>query len=109
VTLYGKTNGRLLKQQIWLAIDMDSGETVGVYVGSGDREGAKCLWDSLPGVYCQCAVGFTDFQSAYEAISPSERHEAVVKDSGKTNHIERFNLTSIKSGRQNDKNHAKAK
>jgi hypothetical protein len=61
------------------------------------------------GVYRQCAVGFTDFQSAYEAISPSERHEAVVKDSGKTNHIERFNLTSIKSGRQNDKNHAKAK
>jgi len=47
-----------------------------------------------PGVYRQCAVGFTDFQSAYEAISSSERHEAVVKDSGKTNHIERFNLTS---------------
>jgi len=33
------------------------------------------------------------FVSAYEHIIPSERHCAVGKESGKTNHIERFNLT----------------
>ncbi len=36
---------------------------------------------------------FTDFWSAYEQIIPSEQHCAVGKESGKTNHIERFNLT----------------
>jgi insertion element IS1 protein InsB len=29
----------------------------------------------------------------YEGIFPTTRHQQVGKDSGKTNHIERFNLT----------------
>ena len=32
-------------------------------------------------------------ESAYEQIIPSEQHCAVGKESGKMNHIERFNLT----------------
>jgi IS1 family transposase len=81
------------KQWIWLAIDKDSKEIVGVYVGSRDRKGAQGLWDSLPPVYRQCAVCYTDFWSAYEEIFPSKRHKAVGKKSGKTSYIERFNLT----------------
>ncbi len=81
------------KKWIWLAIDQDSGEIVGVYVGSRDRKGAQGLWDSMPAVYRQCAVCYTDFLSAYEIIFPSERHKAVGKESGKTCYIERFNLT----------------
>jgi IS1 family transposase/transposase-like protein len=81
------------KQWIWLAIDQDSREIVGVYVGSRDRKGAQGLWDSLPAVYRQCAVCYTDFWSAYETVFPSKRHKAVGKESGKTSYIERFNLT----------------
>ena len=81
------------KQWIWLAIDMDSREIVGMHVGNRDRTGAKALLNSLPPMYRQCAVCYTDFWSAYEQITPSERHCAVGKESGKTNHIERFNLT----------------
>jgi len=33
---------------------------VGVYIGSRDAGGAKGLWNSLPPVYRQCAVTFTD-------------------------------------------------
>ena len=71
---------------------MDSREIIGMHVGNRDRTGAKALWNSLPPIYRQCAVCYTDFWFAYEQIIPSERHCAVCKESGKTNHIER-NLT----------------
>lgn len=81
------------KQWIWLAIDRDSREIVGVYIGSRDRIGAEGLWKSLPAVYRQCAVCYTEYWAAYDKILPSKRHHSVGKESGKTNHIERFNLT----------------
>ena len=56
------------KQWIWLALDRDTREIVGVYVGSRNVKGAKALWDSLPSVYRQCAAGYTDFWAAYGAI-----------------------------------------
>ena len=81
------------KQWIWLALDRDTREIVGVYVGSRDVRGAKALWDSLPPVYRQCAVSDTDFWAAYACIFPSKRHHAVGKESGQTNHVERLNNT----------------
>ncbi|KJU83359.1 transposase ImeAB' protein, partial [Candidatus Magnetobacterium bavaricum] len=53
------------KQWIWLALDDDSREVVGAFVGNRDMEGAKGLWDSLPPVYRQCAICYTDFWTAY--------------------------------------------
>jgi IS1 family transposase/transposase-like protein len=81
------------KQWIWLAIDRDTREIIGVYVGDRSRDGAQSLWNSLPPVYRQCAVCYTDFWAAYETIIPSKRHRAVGKETGQTNHIERFNNT----------------
>ncbi len=81
------------KQWIWLALDVDSRQIVGVYVGSRDQNGAKGLWDSLPPVYRQCAVCYTDFWSAYKKVFPHKRHKPVGKETGKTSYIERFNLT----------------
>ena len=79
------------KQWIWLAKNIETKEIVGVYVGSRDKEGAQGLWDSLPGVYRQCAVSYTDFWAAYKEIFPACRHIQVEKGSGKTNSIENFN------------------
>jgi IS1 family transposase len=81
------------KQWIWLAIDVNTKEIVGVYVGSRDRNGAKGLWNSLPSEYRQCAVCYTDFWDAYKEVIPSKRHRAVGKETGNTNYIERFNCT----------------
>lgn len=81
------------QQWIWLALDEKTREIVGVYIGNHSKESAKKLWNSLPPVYRQCAGGYTDFWAAYEEIFPNKRHKAVVKESGKTNHIERFNNT----------------
>lgn len=81
------------KTWIWLAIDSLTKEIVGVYVGDRDRVAARKLWDSLPPVYRQCATCYTDFWEAYQGILPAKRHQPVSKETGQTNHIERFNNT----------------
>lgn len=91
--MWSFVESKLNKQWIWLALDQDSKEIVGINVGSRDRIGAEGLWKSLPPVYRQCAVCYTDFWAAYDEIIPKKRHRAVGKESGKTSHIERFNLT----------------
>ena len=87
------------KQWIWLALDAETKEIVGVHLGDRSRQracthvGARKLWQSLPSVYRQCAVCYSDFWEAYEQIIPSKRHRTVGKETGKTNYIERFNCT----------------
>jgi insertion element IS1 protein InsB len=81
------------KQWIWLALDVQTREIVGVYIGARDESAARQLWHSLPSVYRQCAVAYTDFWAAYAVVLPSQRHRAVGKEAGKTNYIERFNNT----------------
>lgn len=81
------------KQWIWLVLDVDSRQIVGLFVGQRDKAGARGLWASLPPVYRQCAVAYTDFWEAYAAVFPTKRHRAVGKETGKTSYIERFNCT----------------
>jgi IS1 family transposase len=66
---------------------------VGGYIGDRSRESAKKLWASLPPVYRQCAVAYTDFWVSYEKVIPSKRHRAVGKEMGQTNLVERLNNT----------------
>ena len=54
---------------------------------------AQQLWHSLPGVYRQGAVSYTDFWAAYSSVFPKTRHRPGGKESEQTNHIERFNCT----------------
>lgn len=81
------------KHLLWLALDVETREIIGVYVGERSRDGAQGLWDALPAVYRQCAVAYTDFWLAYDEVFPSKRHQSVGKESGKTSYIERFNCT----------------
>ena len=81
------------KYWIWLALDVETREIVGVHLGDRSERGARQLWASLPGVYRQCAVAYTDFWQAYGIVFPSKRHRAVGKETGKTSYIERFNCT----------------
>jgi insertion element IS1 protein InsB len=81
------------KQWVWLALDADTREIVGVYIGARDEAAARELWKSLPVVYRQCAIACTDFWAAYSPVLASKRHRAVGKETGKISYIERFNNT----------------
>lgn len=81
------------QQWIWIALDGDTHQVVGLQVGDRSWRTAQRLWQSLPLNYQQQAHCYTDFWEAYVNVIPPEQHQAVGKDSGKTNHIERFNNT----------------
>jgi len=76
-----------------LALDVKTCEIVGVYIGERDEKVARELWNSLPPVYRQCAIAYTNFWAVYGAVFPSKRHHAVGKETSKTSYIERFNYT----------------
>ena len=80
------------KQWVWLALDVKTREIVGCHVGDRSKESAFALWQSMPGIYRQCAVIYTDHWEAYKAVLPSQRHHAVGKETG-LSYIERFNNT----------------
>ncbi len=81
------------QQWVWLALDAQTREIVGVHIGDRSAVSAQALWNSMPPVYRQCAVIYTDHWSAYDSVLPSKRHQSVDKDSGLTSYIERFNCT----------------
>ncbi|MFM7878630.1 MAG: hypothetical protein GPJ10_05165 [Microcystis aeruginosa L211-07] len=53
----------------------------------------KNFGSSLPGVYGQCAVAYTDFWESYKTVIPSKCHRPVGKETGQTNPIKRLNNT----------------
>jgi len=81
------------QQWVWLALDAQTREIVGVHIGERSALSALALWNSIPPVYRQCAVIYTDHWRAYDSVLPSKRHHSVDKDSGCTSYIERFNCT----------------
>ncbi len=81
------------QQWVWLAMDVVTREIVGCYIGDRSGKSAQALWDSLPAVYRQCAVCYSDFWVSYPVALPSKRHRAVGKETGLTSYIERFNCT----------------
>ena len=81
------------QQWVWLALDVDTREIIAAHVGNRGRQSAQQLWRSLPPLYRQCAVIYTDAWEAYRGVLPPNRHRVVSKESGKTSYIERFNCT----------------
>jgi insertion element IS1 protein InsB len=65
------------QQWVWLALDAETREIVGVHMVDRTAASASALWDSIPPVYRQCAVIYTDHWSAYDSVLPSKRHQAV--------------------------------
>jgi IS1 family transposase len=81
------------KQWVWLALDVVTREIVGCHIGDRSKDSALALWQSMPAVYRQCAMIFTDHWEAYKAVLPSLRHRVVGNETGLTSYIERFNNT----------------
>jgi IS1 family transposase len=74
---------------VWVALCRRTRQVVAYFIG--DRSEASCLqlWRRIPAAYVRC-VSFSDFWDAYQRIFDRERHQSVGKDSGQTNHIERW-------------------
>jgi len=77
------------KRWVWVALCRRTRQVVACFIG--DRSEASCrqLWRRIPPAYAKCH-SFSDFWEAYQLVFDPERHQSVGKDSGQTNHIERW-------------------
>ena len=87
---------RLKKNQRWLWVALCRRTRQVIAYWSGDRSEASCwqLWHRIPPAYRHCST-FSDFWAAYATVfgSVAPDHHAVGKQTGLTNHIERWNNT----------------
>jgi insertion element IS1 protein InsB len=74
---------------IWVALCRRTRQIVAYFIG--DHSAASCLqlWRRIPRAYSRCH-SFSDFGDAYQRVFATDRHQSVGKDSGETNHIERW-------------------
>jgi insertion element IS1 protein InsB len=77
------------KRWVWVALCRRTRQIVAHFIG--DRSEASCLqlWRRIPLAYKRCH-SFSDFWDTYHLVFAADRHQSVGKDSGATNHIERW-------------------
>ena len=77
------------KRWVWVALCRRTRQIVAYFIG--DRSETSCLqlWRRIPVSYRRC-FSFSDFWEAYQLVFAADRHQSVGKDSGETNHIERW-------------------
>lgn len=80
------------KRWIWLALCRRTRQIVAYIIGDRSEKTCRQLWERIPPAYRICQ-SFSDFWEAYEKALPEESHQSVGKESGQTNHIERWNNT----------------
>ncbi len=66
------------KQWVWLTLDADTREIVGVYIDARDAAAAHKLWESLPPLYHQCVIVDCDPDSTRIYILVNQRIASAV-------------------------------
>ena len=84
-----KTN----KQWVWLALCRRTRQVVAYAIGDRSEQTCRRLWERIPASYRGNGLVYTDFWEAYQKVVPPLYHRACGKESGQTNHIERWNNT----------------
>jgi len=80
------------KKWVWIALCRRTRQVVAFVVGDRSEKTCRLLWQAVPREYRQATL-YSDFWQAYHKVLPDEQHEAVGKQSGQTNHVERWNNT----------------
>ena len=81
------------KYWVWLAMELTTRQIIAFRVGDRSRNSAQARWSKIPLRFQQHALPSTDLHESYVGIIPAHQQAPITKDSGKTNHIERFNCT----------------
>ena len=84
------------KRWLWIALCRRTRQLVAFVIGDRNEETCRKLWDRIPDECRRCRT-FSDFWDTYEKVFPKETHRSVGKESGETNHVERWNNTCRQS------------
>jgi IS1 family transposase len=80
------------KRWLWIALCRRTRQVVAYIIGDRSEKSCQSLWRAIPEGYKK-AHSYSDFWGAYQKVFPKETHRSVGKDSGQTNHVERWNNT----------------
>ncbi len=80
------------KRWIWIALCRQTKQVVAFVIGDRSERTCRKLWETIPAAFC-AGHCFSDFWEAYKQVIPPAQHTACGKDSGETNHVERWNNT----------------
>ena len=80
------------KHWLWTAMSRRTRQIVAFVIGDRSEATCRLLWQAIPEEYKQCQT-YSDFWEAYANVFPKESHHSVGKESGQTNHMERWNNT----------------
>ena len=80
------------KRWLWTALCRRTRQIIAHVIGDRSIKTCRKLWKLIPDEYRTCC-SYSDFWDAYEKVFPKETHRSVGKDSGQTNHMERWNNT----------------
>ena len=80
------------KRRVWPALCRQTRQVVAFVIGDRSAQTCRRLWGAVPEAFRRTHC-YTDFREAYASVLPLEQHSAVDKESGKTAHVERWNLT----------------
>jgi IS1 family transposase len=77
------------KHWLWTVMCRRTRQIVAFVIGDRSAKAAQKLWNRIPWAYRQCLT-YTDFWKAWQKAVPERQHLALGKDSGQTNHMERW-------------------
>jgi IS1 family transposase len=80
------------KRWFWTVLCRRTRQIIAHVMGDRSVKTSRKLWKLIPDEYKTCC-SCSDFWDAYEKVFPKETHRSVGKDSGQTNHMERWNNT----------------
>lgn len=86
--VYAKAN----KKWLWIALCRRTRQVVAFFLGDRSEQSCQHLWNLVPDNYKHSQT-FSDFWAAYDKVIQTGKHHSVGKDSGETNHVERWNNT----------------
>lgn len=80
------------KRWLWTVMCRRTRQIVAFTIGDRSKKACRRLWGKIPIEYRGCTL-YSDFWKAYRQVLPQALHQAVGKDSGQTNHMERWYCT----------------
>ncbi len=77
---------------IWIALCRRTRQVVAYLVGDRSEASCRAFWKRIPAGYKR-SITYSDYWRTYEKVIQTGRHYSVGKESGQTNHVERWNNT----------------
>jgi len=83
---------KAFKRWIWIALCRRTRQIVSYFIGDRSEQSCRLFYKLIPKAYRKCH-SFSDYWEAYQKVIANGRHTMVGKESGETNHVERWNNT----------------